>query len=160
MNSGSDSTVHHMEKKVNLVINKKQKDADNIHTGDVIAAIEEIKEANLEIDNISLDVEDVEIEPEETMSETIYANGDHSGENIEGNVEEVEVSSQSSIISKTTTGLKQILKVDEEAKYKMDKEVDHKDLISDGETDSMILSRPTLGGMTGTWCPRRTWTTN
>ncbi|MCE3216495.1 hypothetical protein HAX54_006691 [Datura stramonium] len=100
MNSGSDNTVHHMEKEVNLVISKKQEDVDNVHTGDVMAAIEEIKEANLEIDNISLNMEDVEIEPEQTMSETIYANGDHSEKSIERDAVEVEVADQSSAISK------------------------------------------------------------
>ncbi|MCD7473558.1 hypothetical protein HAX54_015469, partial [Datura stramonium] len=69
-------------------------------TGDVVATLEEIKEENLEIDNISLDMENVEMEPEETMSEIIYANGDHCGESIEGDVVEVKVSSHSSAISK------------------------------------------------------------
>ncbi|MCD7450055.1 hypothetical protein HAX54_003111 [Datura stramonium] len=42
-----------MEKEDNFVINKKQEDSDDAQTGDVVAAIEKIKEANLETDNIS-----------------------------------------------------------------------------------------------------------
>ncbi|MCD7468831.1 hypothetical protein HAX54_007329 [Datura stramonium] len=122
MNSGSDTIVHHVEKEVNFVINKKQEDSDNVQTGDVVTAIKEIKESNLEIDNISLDTENVEVEPEEAMSKNVYVNCDHFEGNIEGDAEEVEISSQSSAISKTTTDLKQILKVDEEAQYQIDEE--------------------------------------
>ncbi|MCE3050890.1 hypothetical protein HAX54_048357 [Datura stramonium] len=139
MNSRSDNTVHHVKKEVNLVINKKQEHYDNVQTDDVVPAVKEIKETNFETDNISLDMDDVELELEETMSETIYANGDHFEGNIKGDVEEVEVSGQSSSILKIIIGLEKILKADEEAKYQIDVEVDHEDLISDGETDSMIF---------------------
>ncbi|MCD7447782.1 hypothetical protein HAX54_034767 [Datura stramonium] len=73
------------------------------------------------------------------MSETIYANGDHSGESTEGDAVEVEVSSQSSVISKTIINSKQILKADEEAKDQIYEEVDQENLISDGDIDNMIF---------------------
>ncbi|MCE2055993.1 hypothetical protein HAX54_043898, partial [Datura stramonium] len=78
-------------------------------TGDMVASIEEIKEENLKTDYIILGMEDIEVEPKETISEI------------------------------KITDLEKILKVDEETKYQMDEEVDHKDLISDEETDSMIF---------------------
>ncbi|MCD7450684.1 hypothetical protein HAX54_008138, partial [Datura stramonium] len=53
---------------------------------------------------------DVEVELEQEVSETIYVNSDHFGGNFEGDAIEVEVYSQSSVISKTIIGLEQILK--------------------------------------------------
>ncbi|XP_059309472.1 uncharacterized protein LOC132060451 [Lycium ferocissimum] len=76
------------------VINKKQENCKDVQTSDVVAATEEINEADPETGNKSVDVEGVEVEPEHEVSETIYDNGDHSGESIEGVVVEVEVSGQ------------------------------------------------------------------
>ncbi|KAK4355682.1 hypothetical protein RND71_024653 [Anisodus tanguticus] len=114
-------------------------DSGDVQTGDVAAATEEIKEADSETGTKSLDVKDVEVEPEQAVSETIYANGDHSGESIEGDVVEAAVSGQSSAISRSITGAEQILEADGEAKDQIDEEVDHEGLISDGETDGMVF---------------------
>ncbi|MCE2055484.1 hypothetical protein HAX54_042725 [Datura stramonium] len=73
-----------------------------------------------------LDTEHVEVEPEETMSGTLYANGDYSGESIEEDAMEIEVSSQSFVLSKIITDSKQILKVGG-AKDQIDEKVDCED---------------------------------
>ncbi|KAJ8547434.1 hypothetical protein K7X08_011020 [Anisodus acutangulus] len=114
-------------------------DSGDVQTGDTVAATEEIKEADPEAGTKNLDVKDVEMEPEQAVSETIYANGDHSGESIEGDVVEAEVTGQSSAISRSITGSEQILEADGEAKYQIDEEADHEGSISDGETDGMVF---------------------
>ncbi|MCE3049347.1 hypothetical protein HAX54_044667, partial [Datura stramonium] len=58
----------------------------------------------------------------EKISETTYANGDHSKESIEGDAVEVEGFDQSSVILKEIPSLEKMLKADEEAKYQMDVE--------------------------------------
>nr|XP_009781899.1 PREDICTED: translocase of chloroplast 159, chloroplastic isoform X2 [Nicotiana sylvestris] len=114
-------------------------DAGDVQTGDAVAATEEIKEADPESGNISPDVKDVEKEPEQAVSETIYANGDHSEGSIEGDVVEAEVSGQSSAIPRSISGSQQILEADGEAKDQIDEEAELEGSISDGETDGMIF---------------------
>ncbi|XP_059294724.1 uncharacterized protein LOC132047737 [Lycium ferocissimum] len=133
------NTVHHVEKEDTGVINKKQENFENVQTGDVVAVTEEINEANPEAGNKSLDVRDVEVEPEQAVSETIYGNSDHSGESIEGVVVEVEVSGQSSDISESITSSDQILEADGEAGGQINEEVDLEGSISYGDTSSMIF---------------------
>ncbi|MCD7447183.1 hypothetical protein HAX54_025529 [Datura stramonium] len=84
-------------------------------------------------------MEDVEIEPEEKISETTYANGDHYEESIEEDAVEFEVFDQSSAILKAIPSLEKTLKADAEEKYQMDVEVDQEDLISYGEIDNTIF---------------------
>nr|XP_016482778.1 PREDICTED: translocase of chloroplast 159, chloroplastic-like [Nicotiana tabacum] len=114
-------------------------DAGDVQTGDAVAATEEIKEADPESGNKSPDVKDVEKEPEQAVSETIYANGDLSEGSIEGDVVEAEVSGQSSAISRSISGSQQILEADGEAKDQIDEEAELEGSISDGETDGMIF---------------------
>lgn len=78
--------------------NKKQDDTEDVHTRDVVAAIEEFKGPDPEIDNKSLNIKDVAIEPDQAMSETIYASDDLFEENTGGDIMKVKVSDQSSII--------------------------------------------------------------
>ncbi|PHU21990.1 Translocase of chloroplast, chloroplastic [Capsicum chinense] len=110
-------------------------DSGDVQTGDVVAATEEIKEADSETVQKRLDVKDVEVEPEQAASETIYANGDHSGESIKGDVVEAEVSGQTSAVPRSITGSEQ----DGEAKDHIDEEADLEGSVSDGETDGMIF---------------------
>ncbi|XP_060186750.1 uncharacterized protein LOC132616160 [Lycium barbarum] len=134
-----DNTVHHVEKEDIGVINKKQEDSKDVQTSDVVTAIEEINEADPEIGNKSLNAEDVEVDPEHEVSETICDNGDHSEESIKGIVVEVEVSSQSSVVSKSITNSDQILEADGEADGQINKEVNLEGSISYGETNNMVL---------------------
>ncbi|XP_059306946.1 uncharacterized protein LOC132058475 [Lycium ferocissimum] len=73
------------------------------------------------------------------MSETIYSNGDHFGESIEGVVVEVEVSGQSSAVSESITSSDQILKADGEADGQINEKVDLEGSISCGDTSSMVF---------------------
>ncbi|XP_059318720.1 uncharacterized protein LOC132069373 [Lycium ferocissimum] len=134
-----DNTVYHVEKEGIGVINKKQEDSKDVQTSDVVAATEEIKEADPETSNKSLDIEDVEVEPEHEVSETTYGNGDHSGESIEGVVVEVEVSGQLSAVSESITSSVQILKADGEADGQINEEVDLEGSISYTDTNGMIF---------------------
>uniref|UniRef100_M1B3F1 Serine-threonine protein kinase, plant-type n=1 Tax=Solanum tuberosum TaxID=4113 RepID=M1B3F1_SOLTU len=61
----------------------KQETLEDVHTGDMVAFIEEIKE----------------VTPEHAVFKSMYADGDLHEESIEGHVLEIEVSSQSSVIS-------------------------------------------------------------
>ncbi|KAF3631219.1 putative digalactosyldiacylglycerol synthase 2, chloroplastic-like [Capsicum annuum] len=129
------NTIYHVEHEGT---NKKQEDTEDIQTGDVVDAIEEIKEEDPKIGHKSLNVKDVEVDFEETVSENQYANDDFIGESIKGNEVEVEVSDQSPIVSRSITGSEQILKVYEEAKDSMNDGVEIKAPVSDGETYNMI----------------------
>ncbi|KAJ8553757.1 hypothetical protein K7X08_024435 [Anisodus acutangulus] len=108
-------------------------------TGEVVAATEDIKVADPETGNISLNIKDFEVEPEQAMSETIYDNGDYSIEIIEGFVLKIEVSGQSSDILRSINGSKQILEADGEAKDQIYEEADLEGSISYGEIDDMII---------------------
>ncbi|CAN4091441.1 unnamed protein product [Withania somnifera] len=110
-------------------------DTADVQSGDVVAATEEIKEADPETVNKRLDEKDVVVEPEQAASETIYANGNHSGESIEGDVVEVEVPSQTSAISRSIMGSEQY----GEAKDHIDEAVNLEVSVSDEETDGMIF---------------------
>ncbi|XP_060178753.1 translocase of chloroplast 159, chloroplastic [Lycium barbarum] len=111
-------------------------DSGDVKTGDVVAAPEEIKEAVPDAGSKKLDVKDAEVEPQQAVSKTIYANGDHSGESIEGDVVEAEVSGQSSAISRAITGSEQ----DGKAKDQIDEEAYHEGgAILDEETDGMVF---------------------
>ncbi|MCD7468550.1 hypothetical protein HAX54_006894 [Datura stramonium] len=122
-------------KPVDNIVGPGKLDSGDVQTGDVVAATEEIKEADPETVNKRLDSKDVEVEPEQAVSGTIYANGDHSGERIEGDVVEVEASGQTSVISRSISGLEQ----DGEAEDHVDEEADLEGSVSDGETDGMIF---------------------
>ncbi|KAF3685433.1 Histidine-containing phosphotransfer protein 1 [Capsicum annuum] len=65
---------------------KNQEDTEDVQTGDAVAAIEEIKEVYLEIGHKSLNVKDVEVDSEETVSENQYASDDIIGESIKGDI--------------------------------------------------------------------------
>ncbi|KAF3650384.1 hypothetical protein FXO37_18493 [Capsicum annuum] len=67
------NTIHHVEKEDT---NKKQENSEDIQTDDTVVAIKEIKEADPENDNKSLDVKDIEMDSEQTVSETLYASDD------------------------------------------------------------------------------------
>ncbi|KAF3662043.1 hypothetical protein FXO37_12630 [Capsicum annuum] len=69
------NTIHHVEKKD---IDKKQDDTEGVQTGDVKYAIEKIKEADPENGNKSLNMEDIKVDSEQTVSETLYASDDFS----------------------------------------------------------------------------------
>lgn len=127
---------------------KKQDDTEDIQTGDVIAAIKEIKETDPNNDNKSLNVEDIEVDYEQIVSKAQYASDDFIREIIKGDIVEVEVSNQSSIILSSIIGSKQILEGDEEANDSMNAEVEREVLISDEKRHSMIeeLNRESSGG--------------
>ncbi|KAF3639253.1 hypothetical protein FXO38_22763 [Capsicum annuum] len=74
---------------------KKQEDIEDVQTGQVLAAIREIKEADPEIGNTSLNVKDVEVDSEETVSGNQYVSDDIIGESIKEDIVKVEVSDQS-----------------------------------------------------------------
>lgn len=95
------------------------------------SAIEEIKKADPENENKSMNMEDIEVDSDQSMFDTLYANDDFIGVSIKENV--AEVSDQSSMISRSITSTKQILKVNEETKDQANKEVDH--VCLDGEMD-------------------------
>ncbi|KAH0708309.1 hypothetical protein KY284_009736 [Solanum tuberosum] len=78
-----------MEKQDTDVIDMKQQTLEDVHTGDMVASIEEIKE----------------LDSEQAVPGAIYADGDLYGESIEENVWEVEVSDQSSAILRPAIGL-------------------------------------------------------
>ncbi|XP_049408463.1 translocase of chloroplast 159, chloroplastic isoform X1 [Solanum stenotomum] len=131
-----DDTVAAAESKpVDNIVGAGKLDSGDVQTSDVVAVTEEIKEADPETVNKRLDTKDVEVEPEQAVSGTIYANGDHSGESIEGDVVEVEVSGQTSAISRSITGSEQ----EGEAKDHIGEEADLEGSVSDGETDGMIF---------------------
>lgn len=135
------NTIHNVEQEGP---DKNQEATEYIHTGDVVAAIEEIKAANLEIGRKSLNVKDVEVDSEETISENQYASDDIIGESIKGDIVKVEVLDQSSIISRSIIGSEQILEVDEKVKDLMNDEAP----ISYGEIYNMIkeLEMKSSGG--------------
>ncbi|KAH0674426.1 hypothetical protein KY284_025513 [Solanum tuberosum] len=91
----------------------------DVPIGDMVAAIEEIKEENLE----------------HAISETTCASGDLYKESIERDVLEVKVSDQSSVISKSINDSEQILKADGESRDQIEEEAD----IEVSETNDMIF---------------------
>ncbi|KAH0705080.1 hypothetical protein KY289_010156 [Solanum tuberosum] len=111
------NVVDHMEKQDTDVIDMKQQTLEDVHTGDMVAFIAEIKE----------------LDSEQALSGAIYANGDLYGESIEEDVWEVEVSDQSSTILRPVIGLDQILEANEENADQIDREADLKGQLS-GET--------------------------
>ncbi|KAH0652604.1 hypothetical protein KY289_030282 [Solanum tuberosum] len=98
--------VDHMEKQETDVVGMKQDIFEDIPSGDRVAAIEEIKEEDLE----------------QAISETICASGDLYKESIEGDVLEAEVYGQSSIISRSANDSEKILKADGESRDQIEEE--------------------------------------
>ncbi|KAF3647897.1 hypothetical protein FXO38_18444 [Capsicum annuum] len=115
------NTIYHVEKEDT---EKKQEDTEIVQTGDVVAAIEEIKKTNSKIGHKSLNIKDVEVDSEETMSENHYASDDIIRETIKGDVVEVEVSGQSSIASSSIIGSEEMLKVNVEDNDPMNDKVE------------------------------------
>ncbi|KAF3639154.1 hypothetical protein FXO37_24073 [Capsicum annuum] len=109
------NTIHHEEKKVN---DKNPKNFEDFQIGDMVSSIKEIKEADSEKNNKSLDMEDIEVDSEQTLSEPLNDSNDFYGENTKRDVVVVEVSDQSSIVLRSITISEQILKVDEKLKIK------------------------------------------
>ncbi|KAH0668946.1 hypothetical protein KY289_023439 [Solanum tuberosum] len=91
----------------------------DVPIGDMVAAIEEIKEENLE----------------QATSETICASGDLYKESIERDVLKVKVFGQSSVISRSINDSEQILKAYGESRDQIEEEVD----IEVFETNDMIF---------------------
>ncbi|KAF3657964.1 hypothetical protein FXO38_12926 [Capsicum annuum] len=77
--------IHYVEKEDT---DKKQEEAKDVQTRHVVAAIDEIKEADPKI----LNVKDIEIDPKHTVSKNQYTSNEFIGESIEGDVVEVLVS--------------------------------------------------------------------
>uniref|UniRef100_M1DWY1 Uncharacterized protein n=1 Tax=Solanum tuberosum TaxID=4113 RepID=M1DWY1_SOLTU len=86
----------------------KQETLEDVHTSDVVAFIEEIKE----------------VTPEHAMFKSMYLDGDLHRESIDGHILEVEVSSQSSVISRSVTGLDRTLETNGENDDQINEEVD------------------------------------
>ncbi|PHT39081.1 hypothetical protein CQW23_22654 [Capsicum baccatum] len=130
------NTIHNVEQKCP---DKNQEDS-----GDVVAAIEEIKEEDPEIGRKSLNVKNVEVHFEETVSKNQYASDDIIGERIKEDIVKFKVLDQSSIISRSIIGLEKILEVDEKVKDLMNDEAP----ISDGEIYNMLeeLEMKSSGG--------------
>uniref|UniRef100_M1C4N4 Uncharacterized protein n=1 Tax=Solanum tuberosum TaxID=4113 RepID=M1C4N4_SOLTU len=102
------NAVDHVEKQDNDAIDIKQETLEDVLIGDMVASIEEIKEVN----------------SEQVVPGAIYVDGDLYGESIEKDVWEVEVSDQSSAISRSVIGLDQILKANGENVDQIDGEAD------------------------------------
>ncbi|MCD7472954.1 hypothetical protein HAX54_014392 [Datura stramonium] len=111
----------------------------DIYTGDMVTAIEETKEPDPKTDNESLDMKDVEVEFEQATSETIYVNGYHFRGNFKEDATKIKSLANHLPYQKIITGSEQILKADGEATDKIDDEVDHEDLISNGQIDSIVF---------------------
>ncbi|KAH0680062.1 hypothetical protein KY284_021147 [Solanum tuberosum] len=118
----SNYYVNHVAKQNIDVISMKQETIKDIHSGDMVASIEEIKEIN----------------SEQAVSGAIYADGDLYGE-IEEDVWEVEVSDQSLAILRSVIGLDQVLEADGDDEYQIDKEADLKGQILGGTTDDITF---------------------
>ncbi|MCD7463522.1 hypothetical protein HAX54_050780 [Datura stramonium] len=109
-----------------IFINKKQKDSDEVQTGDIVATMEEIKEENLE---------------------TIYANGNYSKGNIEGDTVEVAVSEIDSMIFESFEADKQPieeLKRESSSGSKASREIDNQIITDSNEeanTNEIFLCR-------------------
>uniref|UniRef100_M1DN96 Uncharacterized protein n=1 Tax=Solanum tuberosum TaxID=4113 RepID=M1DN96_SOLTU len=101
------------------VISMKLETIKDVHTGDMVASIEEIKETN----------------SEQAVPRSIYADGDLYGESIEEDVWKVEISNQSSAISRSVIGLDQILEANGDDEYQIEEEVD----IEVSETNKMLF---------------------
>lgn len=119
-------------KPVDNIVGAGKLDSGNVQTDNVVAVTEKIKEADVDK---RVDIQGVNLEPEKAVAGTIYVNGDHSGESIEGDVVEAEVPGQTSALSRSITGSEQ----DGEAKDHIDEEADLEGSVSDGETDGMIF---------------------
>ncbi|KAJ8551383.1 hypothetical protein K7X08_000753 [Anisodus acutangulus] len=105
----------------------------------MVTTSKEINEPNHETGNQSLDVKNVEVEPEQVVFETIYDNGDHSGESIKRVVVEVEVSCQSSFVLESIISSDQVLEADGVVDGQINEEVLLEGSISYGETSKMTL---------------------
>ncbi|KAH0645412.1 hypothetical protein KY284_033296 [Solanum tuberosum] len=86
------NAIDQVEKKNIDVISMKQETIKDVHTGDMVASIEQIKKIN----------------SEQAVSKAIYIDGNLYGESIEEDVWEVEFSKQSSAISRSVFGFDQI----------------------------------------------------
>lgn len=60
--------IQHVEEEGIDVINKKQEDYEDVQTGNIVDATKEIKEAYPGIGNNNLNIKDVEVENEQTIS--------------------------------------------------------------------------------------------
>uniref|UniRef100_M1C9B9 CCHC-type domain-containing protein n=1 Tax=Solanum tuberosum TaxID=4113 RepID=M1C9B9_SOLTU len=117
----------HVEKQDTDVIDMKQQTLEDVHTGDMVASIVEIKELDSE------------------QAVPIYADGDLYGESIEEDVWEVEVSDQSSAILRPVIGLDQILEANKENANQIDEEATTNEIsqyyvVASEEECSKILS--------------------
>ncbi|KAF3666326.1 hypothetical protein FXO37_10615 [Capsicum annuum] len=126
-----------------LSLPEKKEESFNNYT-----AIKEIKEADPENGNKSLDVEDIEVNSVQTVYETLFAGDEFIAKSIKEDILEVEVSDQSSIVSRSFASSEEILEADEEAKDQIDEGIEIKVTISDGETYNTIeeLDRKSSGG--------------
>jgi len=113
------NAVDHVEKQETDVVGMKQEIFEDALNGDMVAAIEVIKEDD----------------PEKEISETTCASGDLYKESIGGDVLEAEVSCQSFETSRSTNDSEQILKADGESRDQIEEEAD----IEVSETNDMIF---------------------
>ncbi|KAH0754091.1 hypothetical protein KY290_024361 [Solanum tuberosum] len=117
--SNMDQKVAEEEEEWGKCLVAETRAIDDVPTGDMVAAIEEIREENLE----------------HAISETICASGDLYKESIERDVLKVKVYDQSSVISRSINDSEQILKAYGESRDQIEEEAD----IEVFETNNMIF---------------------
>uniref|UniRef100_M0ZYW6 Uncharacterized protein n=1 Tax=Solanum tuberosum TaxID=4113 RepID=M0ZYW6_SOLTU len=108
------NAINHVEKQDTDVFSMNQETFEDVHTGNLIATIKEIKE----------------VDSEQGVSRAIYANSENFRESNEGDVLEVEISDQSLAITRSIVCLDQTLEANGETVDQIDGEADLQGQIS------------------------------